>query len=100
MTALSETASGATLSAFVAAAPLALFAALTPPITDVWVTKDGSTTAMMVRHGEALATIVSVGAALVVSFETRSAMPLFLTLVVCGLIVGAYETILRKDVLS
>lgn len=100
MSALSETPSGATLSAFVAAAPLALFAALTPSVTDVWMTKDGSVTATMVRHGELLATAVSAGAALVVSIETRSAMPLFLTLVVCALLVVAYETVLRKDLLS
>jgi hypothetical protein len=91
---------GANLAALSGAVPAALFAALMPPVTDVWVTKPGSVTCRMVREMEWIAGGLSMGFAFIVSAMTGSGVPLFITGCATAAIIGAYEYVLRRDVLD
>jgi hypothetical protein len=91
---------GANLAALSGAVPAALFAALMPPVTDLWVTKPGTITCKMVREAEMLAAGISVSISVVISAMVGSLVPFFVTSLVSACLIGAYEYILRKDILS
>lgn len=91
---------GANLAALSGAVPAALFAALMPPVTDLWVTKPGTKTAGMVREATYLAGGVSLAFALFISAMVGSFVPFFITLAVTVAIASSYQYIVRKDLLS
>lgn len=80
--------------------PVALFTALMPPVSDLWMTKPGSVTARMAHNAEILAGSISLATALVISAMIDSATPFMLTALITAFIASAYEYILRRDILS
>ena len=91
---------GANLAALSGAVPAALFSALMPPVTDIWVTKPGTVTCRMVREMEVIAGSLSVVFSIIISGMVGSMVPFVVTTLVTGGIIASYEYILRSDVLS
>ena len=86
---------GANLAALSGAVPASLFAAMMPPVTEVWSGNPGSDTARMVRHGEVMAGGSAMIVAVIVSTMVKSAVPFLITGVISCLIIAAYEHMLR-----
>lgn len=80
--------------------PVALFAALMPPVSDLWMTKNGTVTARMAHTAEIVAGTISLSVALVISAMVDSATPFLLTTLITAAIASAYEYILRRDILD
>ena len=87
-------------SALAVAIPVSLYATFMPPVSELWMSKPGTVTSDMSRSAEVFIAGISVGIGLIISLMIDSLAPFLLTTLVTSAIALAYESVLRKDLLS